>query len=159
MKIKFAILTLTAILFVCSCNSDDVIYDSFTETKEGKWNETDTFENAFTIKDNSFQYNIYLNLRITNNYKYSNIYLQSSLGLRHQNNPFKRKHLLLATPEGKWLGSGKGEIITLQIPMYENVQFEKRGEYAIKMSQEMRDIDLENVVSAGIMVEKGNPVF
>lgn len=157
--LKIALQSILILVILDACSPTDVIYDNFTEIPGGKWNEKDTISNTFSIEDKGFHYTIYLNLRIKNDYKYSNIYLRSSLGPNYQNNPFKRKHVLLASPDGKWLGKGKGELITLQIPLYKELQFNNPGEYQLKMCQEMRDLDLDNVVSAGIMVKKGNPVF
>lgn len=155
-KSLFSILFITLVI---SCNNDSILYDNFTETANSQWDEKDTLSFEFNIPDNGYLYNIYLNLRITNDYKYSNIYLQSSLGATFEAPRFDRKHVLLATPEGKWLGSGKGKIVTLQLPLYKDVEFKEPSTYKINLSQEMRDAILENVTDVGIMVKKGDPVF
>jgi len=142
-----------------SCDYDSIVYDNFTDIKDSKWSETDTLAFEFDIDDNNYLYTIYLNLRVTNDYKYSNIYLQAALGASFEKAKFKREHILLATPEGKWLGSGKGKIVTLQLPLYQEVQFNAPSTYKVQLSQEMRDALLENITSVGIMVKKGNPVF
>ena len=157
--IKRTLSLLICLTFFNACNYDTILYDNFTDIKGSKWSAEDTLSFEFDIPDNDFLYNVYLNLRITNDYKYSNIYLQSSLTASFEPAKFERKHVLLATPDGKWFGTGNGKIITLQLPLYKDVNFKEPTTYKIQLCQEMRDALLENVSSIGIMVEKGDPVF
>jgi gliding motility-associated lipoprotein GldH len=146
-------------LGIQSCDNEEMLINEFKEIEGGEWSNQDTLKFHFDVQDLSHMYNIYVNLRVNKDYKYANMYLQARLDHISEPPQFRQKQIMLAAPNGKWYGTGRGEIITLQVPIQKDVKFNKDGRYYFEMVQEMRDSSLANVVSAGIMVEKGPPVF
>lgn len=157
--VKLVVGIVITLFFMSGCDNRELVIDEFTQFEEESWSNNDTLNFKFDVEDISYMYNVYVNLRIKNDYKYANLYLQTKLNHISEKSEFERRHLLLAAPNGKWFGSGRGEIITLQIPIDKNVVFKKTGRYYFQMVQEMRDSSLQNVLNAGIMVEKGPLVF
>ncbi|MBK8414603.1 MAG: gliding motility lipoprotein GldH [Bacteroidetes bacterium] len=61
---------------------------------------------------------------------------------------------ILASPEGRWLGEGLGDIWDNRILFKENVQFTQPGEYRFELNQAMRINPLPGIMDAGIRIEK-----
>ena len=101
-------------------------------------------------------YNVYLNLRHTSRYKYSNIFLLIHITGPDGKKRTERKEFRLALPDGEWLGSGSGNLYSYQIPFKENYKFPTKGKYVIELEQNMRDNPLDYVSDAGIRIEKAN---
>jgi len=153
------ILILTVISFgFFSCQSDTLL-DTKTDLPELGWayEQIPAFE--FEINDVSICYNVFLNIQISEEYLYRNIYL-----LVHLRNPdgkdvTNRINVELANASGKWLGSGSGNLKSFKLPIRSDLCFEKAGRYTIGLEQNMRDSLLQHVNYIGISLTKGNPVF
>jgi gliding motility-associated lipoprotein GldH len=60
----------------------------------------------------------------------------------------------LAEADGKWWGSGLGDIFSNQIKVMENVKFPRKGVYSFSVEQNMRDNPLLGIEDIGVRVEK-----
>jgi gliding motility-associated lipoprotein GldH len=69
----------------------------------------------------------------------------------------QRVELPLANKEGKWLGSGMGDIFEHRIPIQQNARFDKQGMYHFSFEQNMRLNPLPHIMSVGLRVEKAGP--
>lgn len=140
------------IFYITAC-TDSAIVDQNQELKGQHWSYIKKVSVPVIIEDTSKKYNLYMNLRHTADYKYSNIFV-----LIHQVGPdgkrsTERKEFQLAYPDGEWLGSGSGNIYSYQLLFRENYQFPKKGEYIFSFEQNMRDNPLGEVTDAGLRVE------
>ena len=84
-------------------------------------------------------YNLFLNLRVTGDYKYSNIFV-----LIHQTGPdnkskVTRYEFKLANAYGEWLGDGSGNLYSYQIMFQSAYHFPVKGIYRFGIEQNMRD--------------------
>ena len=153
------LLILSLISFgLISCNSDTLL-DTKSDLPENGWayEQIPAFE--FEIDDINICYNVFLNVQISEEYLYRNLYL-----LVHLRNPdgkdvANRINVELASPEGKWLGSGSGNLKSFKLPIRSDLCFEKAGRYTIGFEQNMRDSLLQHVKYVGLSLTKGNPVF
>ncbi|WP_169719538.1 gliding motility lipoprotein GldH [Olivibacter sitiensis] len=139
------------VLFVCSCEQGAVI-DEFRAIPERDW--AYSFHPSFDvpIKDTTQAYDLKLNLRVTGEYKYSNIYV-----LVRQRNPngktnTDRVQLKLADADGRWLGQGGGGLYTYQAAFKRRYYFPDTGTYKIEIEQNMRDNPLKQVSDIGVCV-------
>lgn len=115
---------------------------------------------TFTISDTTSPYMIYLIIRHNDRYSFNNIYVNlyaKGPGLdTAQVVPYDMR---LGTDESGWLGSGMDDIyehrhaITPLSPE-KAFYFRKPGEYTFTLEQIMRQDPLENVLNAGIRIEK-----
>lgn len=131
------------------------LVDENFELPDRKWFYKDHLKSAFTIEDSTKQYNIYLKLRHTTEYRYANIYtlvhLSDSTGKSS-----KRYQFQLAKTDGAWLGSGSGSIYTHVLKLYSNKTLAK-GHYTIEVEQNMRDNPLNEITDLGIVVTEAKP--
>lgn len=141
-------------LMLAGCFNGAFILDKNTEIPEASWSYDNkpTFEVA--ISDTVSQYNLYVNLRHTNNYPYSNMWLLIYTTLPSGNKMERRTELPLADKQGKWYGKDSGSIINQQILIQSNAIMPEAGTYRFEFEQNMRVNPLTDVLSVGLAIEK-----
>lgn len=141
---------LMIITFLAGCT--DSVIDNNVELENRVWSYRNHISNSFEIKENSKAYNIYFKLRVTANYKYSNIFI---LGHFRDGNKVvtRRYQYKLAKNDGEWLGSGSGNVFSYTLPMLTNYRFPHSGKFTIEIEQNMRDNPLLEVSDAGILIK------
>ncbi|MET4081025.1 gliding motility-associated lipoprotein GldH [Pedobacter sp. UYP30] len=123
------------------------------ETPKRQWFYRNHVSAQFEINDNSKAYNIYFKLRHTADYRYANIFILAHF-VDGKKKITKRYQYKLAENDGKWLGSGSGNIFNYTLPMVTNYRFTHNGKYSIDIEQNMRDNPLKEVTDVGILVEE-----
>lgn len=106
------------------------------------------------INDTTAVYSLFLNLRHTGGYKYSNLFLLISVAGPEQDTVTDRFEFTLAAPDGRWLGDGSGNIYSYRIPFSDSTRFRRKGLYRFRMEQNMRDPMLAGIEDAGLRIEK-----
>ena len=146
----FILLSFVTVIVGCS---DNAVVDVYKPINGRTWSYIKKISVPVKIEDSTKAYNLYMNLRHTADYKYSNIFV-----LIHQVAPggkrtTERKEFQLAYPDGEWLGSGSGNLYTYQLLFRENYSFPDTGTYIFQVEQNMRDNPLREVRDVGIRVE------
>lgn len=109
---------------------------------------------TFTIKDTSSLYQLFLVLRHTEKYNYTNIYINLYATLPGQDTIIKiRRDLILATNDKGWLAGGMDDIYEHRIKLGDPESL-KAGNYTFVLEQIMREDPLENVLDVGLRIEK-----
>lgn len=152
-KILFLFVVLTTI-FLASCQDKLAIVDTNIELDKHNWSYSERVKIPFNIESAGIPCNLYLNLRHTSDYKYSNIFLLIHITGPDGKKSTERREFKLALPDGQWLGKGSGNLYSYQILFSEDYKFPLKGKYVIELEQNMRDNPLDNITDAGIRVEK-----
>ena len=152
-KISFLFVFLMTII-LGSCQDQSVIADSNVELDKHNGSYSERVKIPLNIDSADIPYNLYLNLRHTSDYKYSNIFLLIHITGPNGKKSTERKEFRLALPDGQWLGDGSGNLYSYQILFSEDYKFPMKGKYVIELEQNMRDNPLEYITDAGIRVEK-----
>ena len=140
---------------VTGCTDPNRIMDDNKPIANQNWSYGNKVKFDVQIDDPSIAYNLYFNLRVTANYKYSNMFV-----LMYQGGPGIKKvvptrfELKLASPTGEWLGQGSGSMYSYQIPFKTQYNFPAKGKYHFEIEQNMRDNPLHSVSDVGLRVEK-----
>lgn len=150
-KLSFLFLVFS-IGFLSSCEDNQAILDVNTKLEKHNWSYSEKVKVPFTIDATEIPYDLYLNLRHTSDYQYSNIFLLIHIIGPDGKRTSERKEFKLALPDGEWLGSGSGNIYSYQILFKENYRFKLKGKYLIELEQNMRDNPLNHVTDAGIRI-------
>jgi gliding motility-associated lipoprotein GldH len=142
------------LLLVSGCTDPKAVTDQNTEIGNNNWGYSNKIKHTVKIDDENIAYNLYLNLRVTGSYKYSNLFVLIS-----QTNPDKkaavtRYEFKLANPDGEWLGQGSGNLYSYQVPFRTSYKFPAKGVYTFQVEQNMRDNPLHEVSDVGLRVEK-----
>jgi len=150
-----AVLGLAALLAGCA---DHVVYQADVPIPGGAWNRAYVPEFGFDITDTIGKHDLYIDLRHTGDYPFSDLFLFVDL-----EGPGGRKlrdtvECLLADPSGRWYGKGAGFIFADRIEakvLYKlGNKFPASGRYTIRLEQAMRTEELHGVLDVGISVER-----
>lgn len=152
MKAKLFVI-LISLIGLSSCNQNALV-DTFHELPETGWSYTEVISDSFEVSNPEFFHQLFVNLRISGEYEFANIYLKLSITAPDSSVKEETVTINLADKTGKWLGSGIGDIITYQEPILGKQNLKNAGIYKVKMEQFMRLENLPHVVSAGIMVKQ-----
>jgi len=151
-KILYLLPVLLVMLLMGSCTN--AVMDKNTEIDNHNWSYDNLVKYDVKIDNEKAPYNLYLNLRVTGDYKYSNIFV-----LIHQTGPdnkptVSRYEFKLANADGEWLGDGSGNLYSYQVMFRSAYNFPAKGVYHFAIEQNMRDNPLHEVSDVGLRVEK-----
>jgi gliding motility-associated lipoprotein GldH len=142
------------VMLLGSCTDSKAVIDTNAQITDHNWSYVNRVKFDCKIDDDNATYNLYFNLRVTDAYKYSNLFV-----LIHQTSPAglrktTRYELKLASHDGEWLGKGSGNLYSYQVPFQTNIKFPAKGNYHFEIEQNMRDNPLHEVSDVGLRVEK-----
>jgi gliding motility-associated lipoprotein GldH len=154
-QIKAAAILFIGLLLLFSCNQRSVFSD-YKALKASKWPQDSILRFDMTVPDSTKIYNLFLNVRNEGRYPFSNLWLFVKII------PPKGKvlndtiELSLASPEGKWLGYGLGDLYDMKYPYKQATFFPSAGYYRFEVRQGMRTDDgvLKGIRDFGITLEK-----
>lgn len=155
MKFRLSLLSVIMISAVLlgSCDRSRV-FDKNKDVDQEGWIKEDFVKFEVDIKDSLQPYNVFVNVRNTTEYNYSNIYFFIRTLVPGGQEAADTINCWLAQPDGKWLGSGMGKYRDSQIPLLINVRFPRAGKYVFELEQAMREEKLKGIAAVGIRVEK-----
>ena len=132
-------------------------YQKEVAIPQNAWNYSFKPTFKFDITDTATGYDTYFIIRHTQAYPYANLWIW--LYIKSPGDSIARKeriNIVLAEPNGKWMGRGMGEIYEqrLQINLGDSVHFDRKGLYEVAMEQNMRINPLPEVLHVGLCVKK-----
>lgn len=150
---------LIALAFV-SCQPNNVVYNQ-TTALDGYWGENEILEFTLPQMDSIKKYDLFLNIRNTNDYKFNNMFLIVSMNFPHGKTITDTLEYRMANPDGTWMGYGIGNIKENKLWYKEGVQFIEEGNYTINIGQAMRNNGeaegvqrLDGITDVGFTVEE-----
>ena len=144
-----------AFLFFVSCDRSKV-FDLYLEVDSHGWQSTDTIDFEFEIdSQENIYYNALISLRNNNDYSYANIFFFVDVEYPNGLHRTDTLQYILAAPDGKWLGSGVGEIKYNLLKFKENETMQS-GLYKYKIVHGMRDDVLIGIEDIGLRIERSN---
>jgi gliding motility-associated lipoprotein GldH len=149
MRKLFILLLLSFLLISCEKN---VFFQDTKKIEGEKWMTNKPCEFTVGVANVNRNYDFYVNVRNTADYKFSNLYLFLNTTFPGGTSSVDTLECTLARPDGKWLGAGFGRMNYLQIPIKMNVRFPRAGTYKFNLSQAMRG-DVEGIVDVGLRIE------
>lgn len=155
MKPGRIICALLMAVFTLSCDSNRV-YEQYENIPDFEWNQENIFCFEVEVTDTIHAHNIFVNLRNSGDYAYSNLWLFVKTISPGNEIVNKKIEIKLADATGEWYGSGFGNIFDLQVPFQQKVVFPKSGKYVFEITQGMYDLKLKGIVNIGIRIEKEN---
>jgi len=140
---------------MAGCTDPKAVLDDSREIVNNNWSYGNKIKFDVQVDDPALAYNLYLNLRVLSDYKYSNIFvlIYQSGGPVAKPVPV-RYECKVASATGEWLGKGSGSLYSYQIPFKKAYKFPAKGVYHFEIEQNMRDNPLRAVSDVGLRVEK-----
>ncbi|WP_299217343.1 gliding motility lipoprotein GldH [uncultured Dokdonia sp.] len=155
---KAAILLLLIITTI-SCDTNRV-YDRYQTIQNG-WNIQEPVQFEISDVDSITPYNVFIKVRNTNDYKYSNLFLITRMNFPNGKQITDTLEYVMATPEGAWLGTGFNDIKENKLWYKEGVRFRESGTYQFSIEHAVRkngnitgDERLEGITEVGLRIER-----
>lgn len=152
---SIALLFLLVFIGICasSCNPNRV-FDENKKINKSIWSQDEPLVFLVNLNDTLSTHDVYLNVRNAGMYPFSNLFL--FINTRFPQGQIDRDtvEVTLASPDGKWLGDGLGDIFDNRILFHQSVKFPQAGEYRFEIYQAMRMNPLPGIMDAGIRIEK-----
>lgn len=159
MKIKNSLLLFLVTVLLFSCDKKRV-FDEYKSVGSG-WNKDSIISFDLPQLDSTKRYDLFINLRNNNNYKYNNIFLIVSLEKPSGYTKIDTLEYQMAYPDGTLLGEGFTDLKESKLFYKENVKF--KGKYKVHIKQAVREagkipgIDiLEGITEIGFRIENKN---
>jgi gliding motility-associated lipoprotein GldH len=153
-RIKLVLLLIVGIAAL-GCNTNNLV-DVSVEMPKRNWSYVNKVKAVVDIKDNSKPYSLYLKLRHTADYRYSNIFILLHITDPKHKTQTKRYEYRLARADGEWLGAGSGNLFTYKFDLLKDYRFPENGKYEFEIEQNMRDNPLKEISDAGFTVALQN---
>ncbi len=152
-----ALISLCAGLLMAGC-AEHVVFQKDMEVPGGNWARTWKPQFVFNITDTTSQCDIYLDIRHTGDYQFSNIYIFTTLEGPGGHSFTDTVECTLADPTGRWYGKGTGFIFSDRFQAHVlyrmSNRFPRSGRYVFTLEQAMRTEDLDGIIDVGVSVEE-----
>lgn len=155
---KIAILIVVPMLLF-ACTTDMLV--SEYRSMGGLWQKNDPVSFEIPEMDSSKVYNIFLNVRNTNEYPFNNIFLIATMEFPNGKTLVDTLEYKMAYPNGEWMGEGLGSIKENKLWYKEGVRFFESGNYNISITHAVRnngEVDgvssLEGISDVGYSIEE-----
>ncbi len=163
LKNKFSVL-LVYCLIMLSCDSNRV-FDEY-QSVANQWHKDSVMSFNMIAPDTISHYNLFVNLRNNDAYKYSNLFLVVELNYPNGKTIKDTLEYRMAAPDGTFLGTGFSDVKENKL-WYKGFEdpfvFEEQGTYTVNIQHAMRAngevngvVNLEGVTDVGFRVEHVN---
>jgi gliding motility-associated lipoprotein GldH len=146
---------------VAACDSK-AVFDSY-KSFPNKWHKDSVASFEFKAPDTVNNYNLFINIRNNNNYKYNNLFLIAQLNYPNGKIVKDTLEYKMAKPSGELLGVGFTDVKEnkLWFKGYNtSFRFEENGKYQVILQHAMRQngmvngiTDLEGITEVGFRLE------
>jgi len=138
---------------MASCDSKR-FFEENKSIPNGTWNANEKIRIDVPVKDTVSGYNFFLNVRNGGDYPFSNLYIFIHTTTPDGKTAADTLECQLASLDGKWLGSGIGNLKFNRFFFQEDMHFHKAGIYHFELEQAMRVKSLTGIHDIGIRIEK-----
>lgn len=151
-KLGLILFTACSVILVSSCTNESLV-NATSSINEGEWAFEDSRKLAVDVSDTLSPYNFYILVRHGADYPYQNLILYFKTYYPNNTYTVDTIDCPLAAPNGKWLGSGLGDMLDNRIMFKRNVQFPKSGEYNFELQHAMRSDTICCVHDIGLKIQ------
>lgn len=154
-QIKSFLLAGLFLVLLNSCD-DQRFFEESVKIDDGQWHSDNILIFSTVITDTISGYDIYLDVRNDISYSYSNLYLFMKTIFPNGHVTRDTIECMLASYDGKWLGSGTGSLRFNRFLFQQGMQFRIAGTYRFELEQAMRVEVLKGIKDIGIRIDKIN---
>ena len=161
-KTKGLFLVVISCFLITSCDSD-AVFDQY-KSVPNQWHKDSIVSFNFKAPDTIQNYNLYVNLRNTDAYKFSNLFLIVELNYPNGKAVKDTLEYKMAAPNGELLGTGFSDLKENKLwfrGYKEPFKFNEEGDYSVAIQHAMRnngDVNgvenLQGITDIGFRVEQ-----
>jgi len=165
MQIRTSRLLLVAVIFcflITSCDSK-AVFDVY-KSVPNQWHKDSVISYTIKAPDTLKNYDLYVQLRNTNDYKFSNLFLIVELNYPNGKVVKDTLEYKMAAPNGELLGTGFSDLKENKLwfrGFKKPFKFNEEGEYTVNIQHAMRNngeikgiVNLEGITDIGFRVEQ-----
>ena len=147
------ILGFFSLLFLVYCNTNTE--SSYSVFEEDSWHADSIITLNHSVVDSITKHNLYLKIRHTTDFEYQNIFL--FVDFQEKRDTIE---VALSEKNGKWLGSGFGDIKEVEYCFAKEIIFNSKKTINVTVEQAMRYGDqpvitnLKGIIALGINIKK-----
>ncbi|HEX2616115.1 MAG TPA: gliding motility lipoprotein GldH [Flavobacteriales bacterium] len=149
----------TAAMLLAGCGNE-VLFQADQELPAGRWERTNKPAFSFEVADTLGEHDVFLDVRHTGDYPYSNLYTFVTLTGPDGRTLTDTVECTLADPTGRWYGKGTGFIFSDRFQAHVlyrmHNRFPRSGRYTFTIEQAMRTDTLSGVIDVGVSVERSS---
>jgi gliding motility-associated lipoprotein GldH len=145
---------IVSLIIICLSCDKQKVYEQFSTIDHQNWSNSAPLHFNVNINDTASAHNIYIIVRNTGQYEYSNLYLFVTTHSPNGNVLRDTTEIMLANEHGKWLGKGSAAAFTLSYAYKEKIRFPVRGIYQFDIEQAMWIKELRHISHLGLRIEK-----
>ena len=153
MKLK-SFLKIAIFGFLLSCSDQNIIFNDYIDIENTQLSYKDTIIFQTSILDTINLHNVFLQLRTSTDYKWSNMFIFSEIYFPNNKTRTDTFEVFLMDKNGNWNGDKSGIVANFKHSLYKNIKFPIKGDYKFKLIQAMRDTILKEVISVGLKITK-----
>ncbi len=149
------------VTLLISCNSKTIV--SSSKSVDESWNKNDIIEFEIPPLDSLQLYNVFIDIRNSNEYNYSNLFLIASIEFPHGKSIVDTLEYKMTQPDGTWLGTGIGSVKENKLWYKEKVRFSEEGIYKLRIEHAARNngavegvSNLVGITDVGYSIEISN---
>jgi len=151
-------------LFLCTVSCETGLeYSEYKSIDNHVWNKDELVAFSLPVMDTLEPYNIFINIRNTSSFAYSNLFLIASITDPEGGVVKDTLEYAMALPDGTWLGTGNGGVKENKLWYKEELMLSHKGVHTVEISHAMRKngsvsgiIALEGITDVGLEVAKSN---
>jgi len=137
MQNKFGLFFVILVLGLTSCDSNRV-FDAY-KSVPNQWHKDSVISFKIMPPDSLKPYNLFVNVRNTSDYKFSNLFLIVEMNFPHGKRVKDTLEYMMAKPNGEFLGTGFSDMKENKLWYKEGVVFSESGDYEVKIQHAMRE--------------------
>lgn len=157
-NLRSLIFILSVLVIFASCD-DTQVYDQYITVSE-TWEKDEKVSFELPELEPEKKYNLFINVRNTNDYRYSNLFLITDMKFPNGKVITDTLEYQMAAPDGKWLGTGFSDMKENKLWYKENINFTEEGVYTVTLQHAMRKNgevsginSLEGITEVGFRIE------
>lgn len=140
-------------LWLTGCN-DYVVFQQVEKIDENGWDFKKSVNFSFDAPDTTHAYNLILDVRITPEYAYQNLWLFIETTRPSGEVYIDSINCPMAMADGRWLGSGVGDLIDTPILLRQKFKFSEPGPYVFRIKHGMRNDYLPHIHDIGVILKQ-----
>lgn len=158
MKGRYFLYILAMILTLSACDRN-VKFEEYSSVSESGWKTDSAVVLNPVLLDSNYYHDIFVVMRLDGTYPFSNLYIKYEIDGPKGQKISNIKNFKLARKDGKWLGSGMGDLRNFIFPIEKDFVVKDTGTYRVNLYQYMRRENLKGIRDIGIKIVKKDEVI
>lgn len=157
MKTKGFLLCLLTGCIVCffstSCERSTLLNKTY-DTPQPAWAYHEPICFDITVQDSTLPYDVTFTLKHSRDFAWMNAFFFITTIFPDMNTTIDTLECVLATPDGRWIGSRYGKYRNIEFLYKQHIRFPIPGQYRFEIRHAMRNDSLQNINAVGLKIKR-----